>query len=192
MSVAYHLYAVKFGGNVTAYKSKAISVASGDTEFYIDPVSRRLSTRWYINPSYAEAFYMNQGCNLDGRRIDHLYVCGKSLSLSFGLGVARVESHVGPLGIRFEQVCGERYLDSINWYVRQHGMEYDTKLEFTPWVSLRRSIQRVKKDERGVKQPDGSQFDEWWLSPSFPGEKYECFSEVQQRPGVGEADRRND
>jgi len=165
--------AINFGDKVTLYKAKALSVVSWDTEFYIDPISYRLCARWYIDPAHAETLYMNHGCDPDGYRTDRLYASGKNLFLSSRSVWATVESHTGPSGIWLEQGYGERYLDSINWHVRQQDMEYDTKLEFTPWVSLRRSIRRVKNDERGAKQPDGSQFDEWWLSPSFPGEKYE-------------------
>jgi len=184
--------ATKLGRSVTIQKSKSISVVSEDTEFYIDLVSRRLSIRWHIDPSHAETLYMIYGYEADGYLAGRVYVSGKNLFLSCNSALTSVESYLGPLGIGFEQAYGEHYLDSINWHVRQQDMEYNTKLEFTPWVSLRRSIRRVKKDERGAKQPDGGQFDEWWLSPSFPEDKYECFREVQQRPAVDESGNDND
>jgi hypothetical protein len=179
--------ATKFGNSVTLHKSKSISVISGDTEFYIDPVSRRLSARWSIDPSHAETLYMTYGCDPDGYRVDRLHASGKSLFLSCRSLRASVDSDIGPVCAWFEQAYGERYLDSIHWHVRQQDIEYEVKLEFTPWFSLRRYLRRVKTDGRGARHPDGSQRDEWWLSFSIPGEKYEYFSEVQQRPAVDEA-----
>jgi hypothetical protein len=135
---------------------------------------------------------MTYGHDSDGYRTDRLYAGGRNLFLSCSSVLASVDSDIVPVCAWVEQAYGEHYLDSIHWHVRRQDIEYSTKLEFTPWVSLRRSISYIKIYGHGAGQPDGGQYDEWWLSPSVPEEKYECFSEVQQRPAVDEAGNYND